>query len=571
MIYSRGMTERVPQRGIHTVLASVQEKDVSENAANTVRRLLTLDGRIPLNQVRQGLTPTENWVVDLLTQRSNLQLRVPAPGDCVVIQERLAPHLSILLPDEITYYQMAKNHFIAGGIPLDNTDRHDLWVRSQEDIAHFRDQAKRVAIDLKAMEKTSELKKTIGKLADVLTHVAPIIIYVGHQIYSTFDQADENLLDRQSSGSHLLSVLLRKPLGLWRTEDQVFVWGTNLLLESGGAYRLEEFNSAQLTPDNLAEFFDRKGVEYAWRFNLELPDSWVKMPLFDKAHFIRDAQKAVSPNYLRYREINGLTLRKDEVYFKPSLDSHTSHLQTDLARKICKVLHIDPVEGGDIESRWKSITTQAIENGNESLPLLLYAITASAAEYTNSDIALSSSFRDVKKPFFDLGKENFYCAAAPSSKFSAINQDQTLANILRMIAARMQFNRWHLIAGNFIPSEIPDKREWLFPPTSPDISIESDSYHAGHIAVGVHHSIRYPSSLKIDGKTLLGAYDIRLMRQEGQNYSPADLETCKQFVDIMGIVLGTILEKGATIGAFDADWYKQIKWKELDKRILYEN
>lgn len=365
--------------------------------------------------------------------------------------------------------------------------------------------------------------------------------------------------------------MLHKPLDLWKGEDQVFVWGTNLLLESGGAYRLEEFNSAQLTPDNLAEFFDKKGMEYAWRLDLELPDSWFRMSLLDKAHFIRDAQKPVASNYSKYRAINELTLRKDEVYLEPSFGSRKSHLQADLARRVSKVLHIESVGGEGVDTLWKNITTWAIENGNESLSLLLYAIIASAAESTNSDIAMSSSFRDAKKPFFDLGKEDFFCVAAPSSKLSAIHPDQTRANILRMITARMQFNRWHLIAGNFAPLEIPDKREWLFPPTSPDIAVEADSYHAGHIAVGVHHSIRYPSSLQIDGRTLRGAYDIRLMRQEGQNYTPADLETSKQFVDIMGIVLNTVFEKSVTIDAFDTDWYRQIKWKEFDKRIFYEN
>lgn len=158
----QGMRERELRRGIHTVLTSVQERKVGESAVNTVRRLLTLDGRIPLNQARQSITPTENWIIDRLIQKPSLQLRTPTPDDCVVIQERLAPHISILQPYELASYQMTKHHFIAGGIPLDRADWQDLRIRSQEDTAHFKYQTQRVTAELKAMEKTDELRMTIS-------------------------------------------------------------------------------------------------------------------------------------------------------------------------------------------------------------------------------------------------------------------------------------------------------------------------------------------------------------------------------------------------------------------------
>src|SRR5207302_84405 len=113
----------------------------------------------------------------------------------------------------------------------------------------------------------------------------------------------------------------------------------------------------------------------------------------------------------------------------------------------------------------------------------------------------------------------FFCCVLPNPRLLTQLTSDALSKMLYRVAARMQFNRWHFLAGNFERASVPISRHYFYPPLVPDLTIWSDQRHAGHALAGVRYAVRVPGPpmdrqpLIVGGNSYRGFYDIRLVRQ----------------------------------------------------------
>lgn len=559
--------------------------------------LLTFDGKIPYAEALDSLTPFEQKIMEYLKSRQEIPLTPYAPTtdtqtSCVVIQEGKIGHVSILLSDEIKDHDLTDSYFTVGAIQFPPEEYKYLEDEKRRCDQDFLYQVKHVNGELQQMEDKGELEPIISNVRENLIHTGPVFVYVGHRIYSTFDRAGKNLVDRAAEGGNrLLSILPHQPVSTWLPEDQMFVYCVNLLLISGGSARLQEFSGGQLSLGSLNKFFDDKAVLYSQALGEEFPQGWSKRSLYDKAVWIGQKAQEVNFKLQRYRVINGLNIRWEEKILgeRPLIINEIA--KQNLVNRIKNIFGIDRDSEESDKDYWRRVTREVImrevafrrsfgekeetTNRVPPLPLLIWSILSAAAETTQSDYAMSSTFRDVHKLIMagplNLDKGDFYCCVVPSFRTVANQTDDQIAEASQLMANRMEFNRWHFIPGDVERDDIPPNRGWLYPPTIPDIATEVDWHHGGHIAAKVHHSLRIPSSISVAGKEYRGPYDIRLLRQRGQPYQPNDFKTAKVYLDALGNVLNTVVEsveetnEPLKVDAFTTRWYRNHLWKEYYK------
>ena len=599
--------QRTQLRGINALLAQVQTPvgRPGQSAFLSLRRLLTLDEHIPFEMALESLTPTERSLLALIRSKPDIQLtpldenqRLPEKA-CLVVQERRIGHVSMLLPKEFDTYPVAKDHFIAGFIQLSPTDFDALEAHHKADRHAFQRQGQEALEALRQMEQAGELSKVILQIRNALSHMAPFLVYVWHRIYSTFDQAEKNLLDSHPSseaGRGILSALLQQPVASWNVEDQIFVYGAFILLQSGSPLCLEEMNSAQISVESLHVFLNKKERQYTHLLKSGPPCEWRTFTLYEKACWIAAQRSRVAVSFLRYRFIHGIAMRKEERFTEPLPSEIKASIHSRLAASIWRTFGISSLEGETREDYWQRVTQTVlvrerafrqlqpdINDQEEMYPpiaLLLWTLIQDAVEATSSDIGMSSFVRNVMKLFtagpLSLEKSDFYCCVVPSPSLTITCQADMLSEVLRMISARMQFNRWHFIPSNISSEEIPLKRHWFYAPSTPDIAILSDQHHAGHVEASVRYTIRYPAPLTISGKPYAGAYDLRLMRQQGEPFTVAEMAICGEYVINMGYVLQALCNDVETtrqaivIDLFDAAWYKMQIWKRWVKEPAWK-
>ncbi|MBI2430460.1 MAG: hypothetical protein HYV39_00345 [Candidatus Levybacteria bacterium] len=367
-------------------------------------------------------------------------------------------------------------------------------------------------------------------------------------------------------------MLPRQPVNTWQQEDQVYIYCVNLLFISGGPARLQEFSGGQLSPNHLDRFFDDKAVFYSQALGEESPLEWPSKSLHEKAFWVGQKVQEVNSKLQRYRDINGLTIRWEERILgeRPLIVDEV--VKQNLSDKISRIFGIDKNSDESDKDYWRRVVREVIARDELSLSLLVWSIISTAVEITQSDYGMSSTFRDIHKLLttgpLSLEKGDFYCCVVPSSKIVDSQTDDKIAEDSQSMANRMEYNRWHFIPGDVKRDSIPLKRDWFYPPTIPDIATEVDWHHGGHVDAKIHHSLRIPASVVVDGTEYRGSYDIRLLRQSGEPYKPDDIKTAKVYLDVLGNVIQSVVEyveetgQQLKIGAFTTRWYKNHLWKE---------
>lgn len=587
----RGSDNLLVQLQNHIYLANI-------SAYSAIRELLTFGERIPYNQALESLTPFEQEILE--RTRTHPEVRIAEPKSKIniaeiaenpyqLIQQRRVGHISILTPEEVDEYDLRSSNFVVGTLTFSKEDHLALNAAKKDYDQHFLHQALNASSKLKTMEENGQLQPIISTIQDNLMRIGPTFMYVGHHLYSTFDRAGKNLVDRTiEGGNRKLSILTRQPVDIWLPQDQVYVYSTHLLLASGGPARFEEFNGGQLSLDILSVFFDKKAQFYSQYLQQDLPTIWPTQTLKEKAIYLREKLQEVNLGFQRYRIINGLNIRQEEKILGTYKFSVNEELQTALNNKIKTVFGIEKaIDETDQQYRQRvtrdvihqEITTvkSSLEDGKTTdqvmpLSLLIWSIISAAAEATKSDYGISSTFRDIHKLItkgpLSLEKDDFYCCVVPSETITSSQTNEQIAEVSQIMANRMEFNRWHFIPGNIQQDKIPPKRDWLYPPAIPDISTETDWHHGGHINAIIHHSLRFPSAITIAEKEYRGSYDIRFIRQSGKPYNPDDIKTAKTYLNALGIVLQTISEyiettnEAVIINGFTTKWYRNGMWRK---------
>jgi hypothetical protein len=150
-----------------------------------------------------------------------------------------------------------------------------------------------------------------------------------------------------------------------------------------------------------------------------------------------------------------------------------------------------------------------------------------------------------------LTPKDFFCCIVGSSHLARQFGSRLSGDVFRAVQARMQFNRWHFIPGNFPRSSVPDNRHYFYPPTMPDLAEWVDQFHAGHIRAAVRYSIRSPGPeildvpLRISGHEFRGFYDVRVVRIEGAPFTIEDLRMVRAHSIWMGHIWRALVARCA--------------------------
>ena len=122
---------------------------------------------------------------------------------------------------------------------------------------------------------------------------------------------------------------------------------------------------------------------------------------------------------------------------------------------------------------------------------------------------------------------DYFCYVLPSHSVIKNTDPKMLQVILNSISARMRFNSWHYLPGNYSENVSRD-RDYFIPPVLSDIALNSDLHHPGHIHSRVKHSIRCPESVTINKKVYKAFIDLRLMRMNGPVFTLEELKRSKE-------------------------------------------
>jgi hypothetical protein len=187
---------------------------------------------------------------------------------------------------------------------------------------------------------------------------------------------------------------------------------------------------------------------------------------------------------IRYRETNGISFRKIELLTLCStLATYPTHhnfgirslerewLGRETRRHVYAVmldLSDHAIEEATASAPAKSSSSPPVAK----LDILLEAIVASAVVTSRSDYGMSSSVRNLSALYnnsleqiaasvLTLTPNDFFCCPVCTATLANRYSDRLSRDVFRPVQARMQFNRWHFIPGNFPCNTIKDGRHFF--------------------------------------------------------------------------------------------------------------
>jgi hypothetical protein len=420
----------------------------------------------------------------------------------------------------------------------------------------------------------------LDQLKEAALRTAPFVLYQDRKVYTNFRERN-TLTGKTLWPGHpdcALSSLQGIPLELWSDSDTVVVVSLALLIRSAGFGRIEEANGTQLTVEHIADLLEYKRRMYnAAGGPAPVPpaDGIRVSALAELAERLRQRRAELARSVQLYRQIHGPLMYKTErVADRPG--AGCLRREQVLCSRLRAAL---PVRGGTLAEltaglatspRWLTRPHGGFGSGLESL---VYQTVAAARVAFEVDFAMSRGMRSLPRLIRALREENwaeitgwdlpdFFCCVVPSPEAQRFFDDSParLADIAWSIAARMQYNSWHFIAGNL--PRVPEvmARDYFVPPTIPDIAHYSDQHHRGHVAARVRFSIRSPQPVEIAGRTFAGFVDLRLLRCEGPPLVEQDLlaaHRASAFVAAATRLVADLVAAGeqVEVTAFDPAWH----------------
>jgi hypothetical protein len=577
---------------LNALRASVNQDRCSAHQA--VSRMLTLDGRVPYRLARESLTATELAICDQITGRDDILIRPESDESCSSssgVAVSLTPFgktslycLAFERPsaeEEIIFrFQLAQHDF---DILHDSVASHDALERdARRELDNY----------LEAWEIAGELSDRIDRMLRWIDRVDGVLIYVDRKIYSRTDIGTSTLR------SQAFIDLAAKPVRQWAEEDRLLVVGLHLLFSTGRSFRFEEFNGRQMSAIGLRMWLLERRASYRRAIGTVTNEvsPFGRDDVFDLAEEVRRlTPKVDSSRVVRIRRISGPFFTKNEVLYALPATERAFGAPPPLVADFCSnIIGVDAAVVPHIDLVLKAAEfggREAISGGSASiLTELLERIVYSAVTECAADYGMTSAVRSLasldlaragsNEAIVMLEKKDFFCCVLPRLTSLGEFEGEKLSSLLWQVAQRMQYNRWHFVPGNFADIEVPSGRHYFYPPLLPDIAVNSDLRHGGHVAARVRYSIRAPgpaaweSAMCIGANEYRGCYDIRVARMGGEPFSLADLGRAIKHSALIGSMwrgvasaMAARSEGTVTVDTYDAEWYRSAQWVRTVERF----
>jgi hypothetical protein len=552
-------------------------------------RLLTVDGKIPYRLAMRRLLIRERSLVNELMGRD--EIRMVAPGD-----EAYAT-CNVL----VSYSPMGKVSLYIGGTDTPPEDADIIAglaveaaimdrVREEAKQEALLEQRERRQIDevLHAWEAQGERVARVREVADWVDHVETVYLHVDRKVFARSDVGNNLLRGRY------LEQLEAAPVSQWLPEDRVFVFAIHALFRTGRSIRFEEFNGLELSARELRRWLSEKLCLYHEALGREAPTEALQLPMLALATRVGEMLAEVDRSgCVRIRRINGITITKEEMLIAPedAAGRDLTRLPALLVDYAARELELELDGAASAERNMEACTLAALHRDMAAgtpthLEEIVQCIVLSATMEADADYAMSSSLRSFARlqgtqesraaGALSLSKPDFFTCVLNHPVRTKDVSDADMGKILHAVAARMEFNRWHFVVGNFERHEIPQNRHYYFPPTMPDIAEWSDVWHGGHVNAAVRYTIRTPGAplwkdpLMAFGHPCRGLYDIRLVRMHGPGFTKKELFSASRHSTLIDVFWRTVMKQihdGLPVPAiegFTKDWYlTTMKWKEV--------
>ncbi len=532
--------------------------------------LLSFGGRLPLGDGADALAELDRRLWEALASRPEIVLSPEPPSRGTVL--------------EAFSNELGRVHLRPAGLPRPDygpragPHTHG-WIavppelyreaRAAADAALAEEAALRTRCDalFASDPELADPDRVLDAVDDAVRHVEAVMLYLDDELLALIER-HKTLIDSNGRPGLCSRLRGRNPCS-WTSGERLAVVALRALFLSGRSIRFEEFNGKELTARRLLAKLSELARAYE-PFGLELPAADAG-PLALAASIGRAAQRAIGQPRLRYRYVNGLTFFKAERWTRVAdtpdlplparvLALHEAWLgrppegtPEEVFDRLAEAAVYGRVELPDEAFSGRAATTPVELLMEEMVVAVLFAAGA--------DYSMSSSLRDLRwltvadraarlEGIVDLEpRPHFFCAVASRPGLAAELGERLAPHVYHAVQARMEFNRWHFIPGNFPESEVPRTRHYYYPPVMPDLAEWSDQRHSGHKRGGVRYSIRTPGPdmgeppLTLAGQAYRGFYDLRAVRMEGSPFNVAEMLAVRRLRVWLGLLWRRIFER----------------------------
>lgn len=550
----------------------------AEQLPAAIEILLTLDGHLPAESARRSLTREETVAVSVLSRPDRAE---PGPDEVVFTSAlALSPsgRLVITVPRHRALPAEAAATGVAARVP---------W--GPADLAEYRKLI--AAADAEARWEIGELRsylaglgedgraQAVNALRGAVFLVPPVMFYAGRNMFANLRDPG-NLTGKTLTPTHpdcYFHHLDKLPFDLWTDEEAVVVGCLWLLYQSGGPNRIESSNGFQLSLPNVTDNLRHQAALYAGAGSpLEVPDGRVPAAeLQSLALELAKVRLGLVQHRRLYYEINATTRRKAERLLpQPS--------GPDLAERfVCeRIAPLLPGSAGSFAEVLAAVRAQPdwlaepVAGAPTGFEALIETTVRSALELLDADYAMSRGLRSLPRLIDALATEDwaeivswelpsFYCCVVPSWRAVRLFDGDfaRLADSTWAIAARMQYNTWHVMPGNLPKNPAVQARDFLAPHVLPDIAIHSDLHHRGHVANNIRFSARSPETVVVAGFPFKSLTDIRVLRCEGPAFTEQELLPVTSMARFLAQLSESVAElalagRRIEVSSFDHRWYR---------------
>jgi hypothetical protein len=551
----------------------------AEQLPAAIEILLTLDGHLPPESARRSLTREETVAVSVLSRPERTE---PGPDE-VVFTSALALSPSGRLVITVPRHRALPAEAAATGVAA-----RVAW--GPADLAEYRKQI--AAADAEAQWELGELRsylaglgedgraQAVNALRGAVFLVPPVMFYAGRGMFSNLRDPG-NLTGKTLVPSHpdcYFHHLDKLPFELWTDEEAVVVGCLWLLYQSGGPNRIESSNGFQLSLPNVTDNLRHQAGSYAGAGStVEVPDG--RVPATELQNLALELAKlrlGLVQHRRLYYEINATTRRKAERLFPAP--SGPDEAERFACERIEALLPGSAASFAEVlaavraQPDWLAEPVAGAPTGFEAL---IETTVGSALDLLEADYAMSRGLRSLPRLVDALATEDwaeivswelpsFYCCVVPSRRAVRLFDGDfaQLADSTWAIAARMQYNTWHVMPGNLPKNPAVQARDFLAPHVLPDIAIHSDLHHRGHVANNIRFSARSPETVVVAGFAFKSLTDIRVLRCEGPAFTERELfpvTAMARFLAQLSEVVAEVALAGRRIevSSFDHRWYRR--------------
>ena len=551
-----------------------------ESAYQSLYRLLTYDQRLPIIQGMDGLNDTEIELFNAM--KNNQQISISVQPQTIFQDEHVEfliffnnfGRLHIRSVDEhLPEYCKGVTHETVGYVYIPKPICTDIHESVQNIINSETRLRANIDAFLTKKEYSGELQEAIDMIDDAVRHVEDIYIYVDDEIFSVVGDRQTNLIETPN-GQGLFNQLRKNPVQKWTPAQRLIFAGLWFLFLCGRSIRFEEFNGKLMTACRLSARLHKFLEDYGQfganvEYNIDLS---TECELFAIAKRVGEiARQSVGQKWLRYRMVNGLNFWKSEKLTSSPQSSETdkfipesiaslyqSWVGKDFNLTLGYVSLFNELADAAISASTLSHEISVNSPAKKPVEILIQEIVASAVTATNSDYGMSSSIQDPSvlinedypnflAEMLKLKPKDFYTCVVSRYGLRQKLGITLYEQVCRAVQARMTYNRWHFIPGNFDRKDIPFDRHYFYPPLVPDMTEWADQQHQGHILASVRYSIRAPGPdmsqppLLIAKRPYRGFYDVRVVRMEGSPFTLEDMIAVRHHNLWMGVLWNRIV------------------------------